>query len=252
MTQSPATSARHDRPARLSTAQVEAVVREVVRRLRQSDSGASTAEGNLVGKLHEREYPEVTDVRQDCGVVTIELPVVALATLPSNLDGVRVLHVARRAVVTPAVRDLLRERGIVLQRVGPSDSGPRRCICVDSDLEFARSISQELAAASLCIPAVEAHADVMRTVERLSRSTAKWQLAIVTDRWARVACAANRNPAVSAVHVRDGAELLSARKQMPVNLLVTARSGRSVPQLLGLLGEFFAEATPPTADTEGI
>jgi hypothetical protein len=41
---------------------------------------------------------------------------ITLAQLDGQLHGVARLHVVHRAVVTPAVRDLLKERGVELVR----------------------------------------------------------------------------------------------------------------------------------------
>jgi hypothetical protein len=42
--------------------------------------------------------------------------VITLSQLEGQLDGVVRLHVAERAVITPAARDLLKERGVELVR----------------------------------------------------------------------------------------------------------------------------------------
>lgn len=83
---------------RLDPDQLEWIVREVVRRLQQSATAAATA-GPPAG-----------------AVCTIEARVVATAQLEGKLDGVSKVCVDQRAVVTPAARDLLKERNIELLR----------------------------------------------------------------------------------------------------------------------------------------
>jgi hypothetical protein len=51
----------------------------------------------------------------------LELPLITLEQLRSNLSGIQVLEVPRRAVVTPAVLDELRQRGVKLQRLSPHE-----------------------------------------------------------------------------------------------------------------------------------
>ncbi|MBX3434915.1 MAG: hypothetical protein KF847_16475 [Pirellulales bacterium] len=79
----------------LSPEQLEWIVAEVVRRLREQGlaDGAAPA-GELV--LAER--------------------VVTVATVSQRLGGVARVRVARGAVVTPAARDLLKDHGVALVR----------------------------------------------------------------------------------------------------------------------------------------
>lgn len=80
-----------------NTELIEYVVAEVVRRLRQNDARQS---GPSVG---------------DC---TLDFPerLVTLASLPRCLEGFQCITVMQDAVVTPAVFDELRDRGIRLER----------------------------------------------------------------------------------------------------------------------------------------
>jgi hypothetical protein len=75
----------------------ERVVQEVIRRL--------IAQGMTV----QRPEAVVTDLMLDQKVVTLN-------QLEGRLNGIRRLVVKRRAIVTPAVKDELRTRGIELQR----------------------------------------------------------------------------------------------------------------------------------------
>ena len=81
---------------------VERIVREVMRRL--------LAGGHTVAP---RSNASETAVQQE-----LNLPdrIVTLATLKGKLDGIGQVTVARRAVVTPSVRDELKQRKIELKR----------------------------------------------------------------------------------------------------------------------------------------
>ncbi len=82
---------------KLSQAQLEWIVREVVRRLQASSVG-----GSQVAVVAAR--------------LTIGDRLVTTETLRGKLAGISQVEVATRAVVTPAVVDLLRDRQIILVR----------------------------------------------------------------------------------------------------------------------------------------
>ena len=85
----------------LTNEQRDWIVDEVVRRvLAALKDGATPTAGEARLELEER-------------LVTLE-------TLRGRLDGVSSLVVGARAVVTPAVADLLNERGVVLERRSPT------------------------------------------------------------------------------------------------------------------------------------
>ncbi len=91
---------------RLDPDQLEWIVREVVRRLR--DGSASPVEqgrmsGDVVAPPHDSH-------------ITLTQSLITAATLEHKLSGVTQLTISRRAVITPAARDLLKERNIELQR----------------------------------------------------------------------------------------------------------------------------------------
>jgi hypothetical protein len=89
----------------LDADQLEWVVREVVRRLREHAlpfGGASVGRG---------ETSPTADAH-----ITLTESLITTATLEHRLEGVTQLRVSARAVVTPSVRDLLKERNIELVR----------------------------------------------------------------------------------------------------------------------------------------
>jgi len=78
----------------------ERIVAEVIRRLLERDVRVVDASAPAQGKTE----------------LDLETKLVTLATLRNRLDGVGKLLVERRAVVTPAVVDELKDRGIELVR----------------------------------------------------------------------------------------------------------------------------------------
>ena len=79
---------------------VEFIVREVIRRL--------TAMGQV-----QASQPVESKSHRDLDVSD---RLVTLATVQGKLDGVRRVSVRRKAIVTPAVRDELKQRQIELKR----------------------------------------------------------------------------------------------------------------------------------------
>lgn len=70
----------------------------------------------IVAEVIRRLSAERIAVSVNDGPLAIEENLVTLATLEGRIHGVRSVHVARRAVVTPAVRDELKKNGIELVR----------------------------------------------------------------------------------------------------------------------------------------
>jgi len=91
----------------LSAQDIERIVSEVVRRLRQAgvdvqskDDGPSDSSAEAAGGT----------------TCTLSEHVISLDSIQGKLESVQQLVVGARAVVTPAVVDALRERKITLQR----------------------------------------------------------------------------------------------------------------------------------------
>ncbi len=60
------------------------------------------------------------------GVLKFDQPVIAMELLPKDLAGIHELRIGERAVVTPAVRDRLRQAKISVVRVSLSKAPIRR------------------------------------------------------------------------------------------------------------------------------
>ena len=90
----------------LSTQDIERIVSEVVRRLRQAGVQVQSQEDNESDCTSEV-------VTRSC---TLSEHVISMDSIYGKLDNVQQLVVGPRAVVTPAVVDALRERKITLER----------------------------------------------------------------------------------------------------------------------------------------
>ena len=97
---------------------IDAIVREVLRRLEQHAAAARNG-SDAQARFNEPLTKPATAPAKE---LIITDRVVTLATLHKRLAGVQQVVVGQRAVVTPAVRDELRQRGIALHRAELSDS----------------------------------------------------------------------------------------------------------------------------------
>lgn len=86
---------------RLSDEQLEWIVAEVVRRLVEQLRGTTT-------------QTPLAAATPSGSVLRLAERVVTAQTLARRLDGVARVETPARAIVTPAARDLLRERGVAL------------------------------------------------------------------------------------------------------------------------------------------
>ena len=91
---------------RLDPDQLEWIVREVVRRLREGS--AATAAPSAGSALTPLPSPDAH--------ITLSQSLITTATLEHKLAGVTQITISKRAVVTPSARDLLKENNIALTR----------------------------------------------------------------------------------------------------------------------------------------
>ena len=93
----------------LSTHDIERIVAEVMRRLLAAGVQVQPDTGSL---------PGIGPVTAKTATYTVTEHVVSLAVLEGHLENLQRLVVGARAVVTPAVRDVLRKHDIALERAG--------------------------------------------------------------------------------------------------------------------------------------
>jgi len=89
-------------PPTLNSQAIERIVREVLARLRGMSASPASPSGS-------------SPAAAEAGLVNVSDRVITLHSLKEHWQGLRRLQVKPGAVVTPAVRDELRERGIALQ-----------------------------------------------------------------------------------------------------------------------------------------
>jgi len=91
----------------LSAQDIERIVSEVVRRLRQAGVQVQSQEAAGTSKMPAEAVSTTCTIRDH---------VISMDSIRGKLENVQQVIVGPRAVVTPAVRDALRERKIALER----------------------------------------------------------------------------------------------------------------------------------------
>ena len=206
---------------------LEFVVREVLKRLQAAGGAAPIVSTNR------------QPVAPDCGVITQRL--VTLASLEGRLNGVSRLRVPSQAIVTPAVKDELKKRGIRLERGGDM-AAPA---CVSRPLIGLDGVE---AAAIPWQAAVGEHEPITRggagtLVELLRdlafRALSERRLAVLaTRRAAAAACLAGKVAGLRATVGTDPHTVRDAVRTVGANLLIVDPTRLSRFVLKSLAGEF--------------
>lgn len=245
---------------------VERIVREVLARLGHGNgvragalataaAGVGTASGERAQAAGENGVAATnapSEQRSAAGsprVLRLDARLVTLAELHDRLDGIplddiETLEVPARAVVTPAVRDALRDRGIALAWRVPGNE-PRRdvtlCIAVAETAYPATGVRVALAAQGVKVSDLPPGtlADVVeRLPDRVARDGA---LAVVlTERTAAAVCLANRHHSIRAASAASVGEVHEAGRQIDPNVLVVDPRGTTVHALRRLAAAFVA------------
>lgn len=137
-------------------AEIEAIVRVVVRRLREQGALAVDKQSASAAKVATTSFASVS---QSPGSPSSEKSLrwpgklITLEAITGRLEGLKRLQVAPGTVITPAVADELRQRGIQLERVAEEPAGFRHSaqgllVIADSSLYSQVSAYAEFTAAS--------------------------------------------------------------------------------------------------------
>lgn len=230
--------------------QVDRLVRDAIRELRAAapaPAGASPVGPSAIVPA-PLQQPEP-------GTAALNERIISLAALNGRLDGARRLIVPTNAIVTPAARDELRQRGVILERLSKpsaaegavaSGGGDVWLAAADtgySPLELVRALAQSGMAAQ----AIESRKNsrpgrselisaVAAICEKLTAGGARGIL--LTSRTAAASCLANRRRRIRAAVVFDAASLEEAVAELGANLLVLSPAAQSRHQLKRLAVAF--------------
>ncbi len=177
---------------------------------------------------------------------------VSTSTLADRLAGVRKLVVTKKAVITPAARDLLKQHKITISRGAESARGGKPGLVV----AVADTQSDPAALIRLVAPQTSgverlAKTGVVTVVSELADAVTKdGRLGLLLSGQPHVACClANRLPGVRAAVARDRDEVLQAVDSLGLNLLVVDPARRSLFQL-GQMVKQFLESGPAHCPAE--
>ncbi|MBM4001914.1 MAG: hypothetical protein FJ295_01305 [Planctomycetes bacterium] len=215
--------------------EIESIVRAVVARLREGQGGR--VEPTSVSQSTMSAAPELAG-----GTLRLTGRLVTVATIAGRLDGVRQLELPAGAVVTPAVRDQLRQRNIPLrftQTTAPAASPPitlyvHRTDPACSTDRLATSLGGQATLELLTACPVEQAVAELAAV--LTHSASRGLL--MTRGWAEAQGLANRWSSVRAFAAFDARMVQSARRDWNANLMVIDPGRSSQQEILHFTREF--------------
>ncbi len=210
----------------------EWIVAEVLRRLKQRADAPAAAETPAA--------PRTNNVVAS-GDLVIDDHVVSLETVADRLRGKQRMLVGSRAVVTPAVRDELRKRGVRLERSEEAASPARRSAKVTVMVGTSGAAARELASAAAelgChrLTSQDPRTAVGQLITQLSHpeASAIW----LSDQPLLAACLANRAPQIRAAVAGDVSQVQQARVSIGANLLIVDPQQVTVFQWKQIVAEF--------------
>ncbi len=227
------------------TLDIERVVRQVLAELGQAPNGdaAASKQANVAASRSNHEPDGSRELLLTGCVVT-------LREIEGRLDGVCRLVVPARAVVTPAVRDELWQRGVLLtfasasgEKVAAGNRIKLLAVAVGTSFD-PESLSDVLGSEGVEVTSKECNCLIRATDElghRLVQSDTLGML--VTKHTAAGLCLANRHPGVRAVLGLDADTAASGIAAVGANLLVVD-AGRIGPFQLKRMATQFCRGGP--------
>jgi len=216
--------------------EIERLVREAI------DRGATNAEqivGDVVARLRTNN-----GLRQE---LTIASRVVTLAELDGKLEGIKQLVVPAKAVITPAARDLLRQKQIDVGYAvaAKAVAKPRLPLVVGvAETKYdATSLVQAIAREGTTVERL-AQTGLVQAVREISDEAAKGGKLglLLTDETAAALCLANRRAGVRAVAATSIAATPRTMQSVGANVLMIDPAGRGAFGMQRIVSQFVAGA----------
>ena len=232
---------------------IDGIVREVLRRLRalSASDNASTAPvvapAPAPAKSKAAAPPPASPV--ESSTLQFADRLVTLAALNGKLNGVKQLAVGRKAIVTPAVVDELKRRGIAIVRQdsGNQQNNKIRLLVSAASGGIKSAVRSDLSSATAGIEWLECHATSSLTgaVQELTKHITQRNLPglLLTEQPLSAAVVANRNPNIRAAVIGDGRSLDEALAQIGSNLIAVDPK-RVGPAVLKIVAQRLADAQP--------
>jgi hypothetical protein len=188
---------------------------------------------------------EGSEPKQD-GVLEIDKRVVCLGDVDGRVNGAKQLVVSRGAVVTPAVRDLLRQSGVELTYRVPSRNGkavrpPVAAGLVETSFD-PTALLRSVAPTDTTFELV-AGTDLLEVVDQLTKRVLEGRPALLlTSQVAASLCLANRMSGVRAVCGATVQEISRVLGEVGGNMLVLDPNGKSQFELRRMVDELVRDA----------
>jgi hypothetical protein len=223
---------------------LEAIVREVYRRLEQlSDGGAADMNDEAETKKQASAKPAAQQTATDAAQLELADRTITMGLIAGRLDGVKEMLVPAGAVVTPSVRDELRRRQVVLRTAGKqaADAAPRAALVlgVTGGVDRAGAAVAAVQAEGSAAERID-HDCVLEVVRQVTHAiVAQPRIGLVlTDRPAVALCLANRHTAIRAAWGVNAASVRDATSLIGANLLVVDPALHGVRELRAMIREF--------------
>jgi hypothetical protein len=201
----------------LATVDIDRIVAEVVRRLRSHAAGSSTGPSSTVSASNASS--------SQAGELVLTDKVITLSLLKGKLTGVSKLVVGERAIVTPAVRDELKQRGIAWSRSSAQKSGTTTVGLLTAATDDVSAVPLKV----LRCPRIErietgASTSLENTAQDLARHMTARQLPglLVSNRPYAAVVAASQAQGIRAAIVATTADVAQAAAEAGVNLFVVS------------------------------
>jgi len=228
---------------------IDAVVREVLRRLQALTASVPASPVPAAAAPKSPAPPKPATATSDSTTLQFTERLVTLAALSGKLNGHKQLAIGRKAIVTPAVVDELKRRGvaIVRQDSASTQNTKVRLLVSAASGSVKSSVRSDLSSATAGIEWFESHAtsSLVSAAQELARQITQRKLPglLLTEQPLTAAVVANRNPGIRAAVVGDGRSLDEALSQIGCNL-VAVDLRRVGPAVLKIVAQRLADAQP--------
>lgn len=224
--------------------QIEWIVREVTRRLETASKPGSTSTSPPLANENNKHE------------LRLSVPVISVARLEGKLGGVKQVVVSQSAVITPAAKDLLREKKIALVRGESARRGTATTLSLvagvaETTFEPA-ALWREIQAEDVQIEELARTGMTGVTAELCEQVTKGGKLGLLlTTNVAAAVCLANRTRGVRAAEARCATSTREAVRAVGVNLLVVNPVGKSTFELKRMISVLLAGGGHCPAEWQG-
>lgn len=222
------------------TIDIQWIVNEVLRRLRTDVSTSAKSGQNNAEALHTNGQTTTSPPEE----LVMQERLITLAALDGRLAGIRRVVVPQRAVVTPAVKDELKQRNVQLLRQDANEAEGSVSQPRNAKLVIAAAITNFDAGAlsrSISQPhdVVSCGGSLSEAINQLAGQVGQGRLAVLlSDAPAAAVVLANRHAGVRAALATSFPAVRRAVEEIGANLLIVEPFGRSLSELGALIGEF--------------